>query len=195
MQEIERQKLLEATAFFVANTKNCGLVKLFKLLYYVDMLHFREAGRGVTGLAYHALPYGPVPTDLYDELQDPKQDMQRVLKIQSPPRDGVTEDAPRLTRMTVVRDPGTSDLTKRELRIIREVADMFRDATAEQISDVSHAKNGPWDIARKAGGGKWGHAIDYMDAVNLKFGTGVAKSREELAEKVAEFAEIRERFG
>lgn len=195
MQDIERQKLLEAAAYFVSNTKYCGLVKLFKLLYYTDMLHFREAGRSVTGLDYRALPYGPVPTELYGEVQAPKTDMSSVLLIEAPPKGEVSEDSPKGTRIRVVKNPGTADLTRRELRIIHEVAEVFRDVTAEQISDISHSRNGPWDIAKRAGQGKWGHSIDFMDSVNLKIGTGEPKSREELEERFADYAEIREHFG
>ncbi|MBL0222243.1 MAG: SocA family protein [Xanthomonadales bacterium] len=195
MQDIERQKLLEAAAYFVSNTKYCGLVKLFKLLYYTDMLHFREAGRGVTGLDYKALPYGPVPTELYREVQNPKDDMRGVLTIEAPPKGDVSEDSPKGTRIGVVKNPGTADLTRRELRIIHELVEVFRDVTAEQISDISHSRNGPWDIAKRAGQGKWGQLIDFMDSVNLKIGTGEAKSKEELEERAADFAEVRERFG
>lgn len=195
MQEIERQKLLEAAAYFVTHTKYCGLVKLFKLLYYADMLHFRETGRSITGLSYRALPYGPVPTDLYREVQEPSADMRAVLSIQSPPRGDADDQAPKSTKIGVVGNPGTPDLTKRELRILREVSEVFSDVTAEQISDISHARNGPWDAAKKAGAGKWGELIDFMDAVNLKIGTGAAKSREELQDRAAEFAEVRAHFG
>ena len=195
MKEIERQKLLEAAAFFVSHTKNCGLVKLFKLLYYADMLHFRETGRGMTGLNYRALPYGPGPTELYNEVQAPMADMRRVLSIQSPPRGDANDDAPRLTRITIVRNPGTDELTKRELRIINELAEIFRDVTAEQISDISHARNGPWDVAKNAGNGRWGHPIDFMDSINLKIGKGEAKSREELEESFADYEELRAHFG
>lgn len=195
MKEIERQKLLEAAAFFVANTKNCGLVKLFKLLYYADMLHFRETGRGITGLDYRALPYGPVPTNLYDEIQAPSADMRGVLSFQSPPRGEANEDSPKTTRISVVRNPGTDDLTKRELRIIHELTEIFRDVTAEQISDISHAKNGPWDVAKNAGNGRWGYPIDFMDSINLKIGRGEAKSRAELEEFFADYEELRAHFG
>lgn len=196
MTETERQKLLQASAFFVRNTKNCGLVKLFKLLYYLDMLHFRETGRSVTGLPYSALPYGPVPTPLYDELRQlPATDMRSVFSIQSPPRDAVSEQAPKTTKISVVSDPGLDDLTKREQRIMREVTEIFRDVTAEQISDISHAKNGPWDLARRAGSGKWGGPIEFLDAVNLKLGTGTALAREELAERAEDYAEVKAVFG
>lgn len=75
MRDLERRKLFEAIGFFYKNTKKFGLVKLFKLLYFLDMLHFRETGRSVTGLVYTALPYGPVPLKLYAETTKPEADL------------------------------------------------------------------------------------------------------------------------
>lgn len=49
-----REKLINAIVFFAANTRHCGKVKLFKLLYLLDFAHFRETGRSVTGLGTRA---------------------------------------------------------------------------------------------------------------------------------------------
>lgn len=195
MKSVERQKLLEAIAYFLGNTKRVGLVKLFKLLYYLDMLHFRETGRSVTGLLYKALPYGPVPTDLYRELGKMPADMAGLLTVTSLPADDSAIDSPPArTSIKLRHEIGTQHLTKRELRIASELAEIFRDATADDISDVSHARNGPWDIAKKSAAGKWGVPISYFDSVNLTFGSGEAKSREELMERAAEHDEFRKHF-
>ena len=72
-----RQKIINAIVYFAANTQNCGKVKLFKLLYLLDFAHFRETGRSVTGLDYHAWKMGPVPFDLmqeWDNLEAPLND-------------------------------------------------------------------------------------------------------------------------
>jgi uncharacterized phage-associated protein len=192
MNTLERQKLFEAIGFFTQATKHCGLVKLFKLLYYLDMLHFRETGRPVTGLSYKALPYGPVPTSLYDEVQKPSADFSAAISVQSPPGD--VTDEPARTIITPKKPLGTRHLTKRELRIASEVAEIFNEVNAKQISDVSHARNGPWDKAKKLGAGKWGIPIDYFDSINLDLGTGKGASLEELRERAADHAESRKHF-
>lgn len=161
----------------------------------MDMLHFQETGRSVTGLYYKALPYGPVPADLYKEVQDPRADMATVLSIQSPPKGDTTEDAPKGTRINVAKNPGTDDLTKRELRIVGQLTEIFRDVNAEDISVISHEKNGPWDVAKTAGNGKWGYEINFMDSLNIKLGNGVAKSREDIEESFADYEELRAQFG
>jgi len=90
--------------------------------------------------------------------------------------------------------PSLSHLTKREQRIVAEVAQKFGAVSAAQISDISHARNGPWDAARKRGGGKWGTAIKYLDSTNLDLGTGKAMPRDELFERAVEYEELRRHF-
>ena len=192
MSTLERQKLFEAIGFFTKATKHCGLVKLFKLLYYLDMLHFRETGRPVTGLNYKALPYGPVPTELYDEVRNPSAEFSAAINVQSPPKEG--GDEPARTIIAVRKPLGTKHLTKRELRIATEVADIFHEVTAKDISEVSHAKNGPWDKAKKMGAGKWSIPIDYLDSINIAFGSGVSAPLEELKERAEDYAEIKKHF-
>ncbi len=52
--EHDRAKLLNSIIYFLSNTKSCGKTKLFKLLYYLDFMHFREIGWSVTNLDYYA---------------------------------------------------------------------------------------------------------------------------------------------
>lgn len=187
MNDTQRQKLFDAIVYFCSNTKRCGLVKLFKLLYYTDMLHFRETGRSVTGLAYDAWKFGPVPAALYREIKHAPHDLGNVVRIESPPTSDVSDTAPTHTKIIPKLQRQLSFLTAREKRIIAEVAEIFRDVTAEQISDISHARNGPWDRAWRHGSGS---SIDFFDSINLRLGTGVAVPLDELKERAEEMDEV-----
>lgn len=39
----------------------------FKAIFYIDFIHFKRFGRGITGMKYSCFEYGPVPKD-YDRL-------------------------------------------------------------------------------------------------------------------------------
>jgi len=43
--------------------------KLFKILWFADLLHLKQYGRSVTGDTYIAMNYGPVPSALYDMIK------------------------------------------------------------------------------------------------------------------------------
>lgn len=195
MSDINRRKMLEAIVFFVENTKWCGSVKLFKLLFFLDMLHFRETGRSVTGLNYTALPMGPVPTSLLEEFREPKPDLLEMIQVQHPPKDD-SENASKLTKITARAHWEEKFLTVREQRIAKELAEIFLEARAEDMSNVSHAKGGPWERARDRSPGTWKGIIDYFDCLSptLKMGSGKAKNREELRRRSEEFSLDRQFF-
>jgi len=195
MKDIERQKLIEAIVFFTQSTKWCGSIKLFKLLFFLDMLNFRETGRSVTGLQYTAWPMGPVPISLFEELKAPKPDLAEKVTVVHPAQSD-TEAESKRTKITPRASWVDHYLTVREKRIAQELADIFLEATADDMSQVSHARGGPWEKAKNRSPGKWKGVIDYFDSLNptLQMGTGHAKNREELRQRASEFEESKRFF-
>lgn len=139
LQTHEREKLINAIIFFAKNTRYLGKIKLFKLLYLVDFEHFRMTGRSVTGLDYHAWKFGPVPVSLYQEWDEPEPDLAGAISIQ--PVQIID-----FVRETVVPQAEFDDshFSKRELRIMTELAAKYRDEYSPKMIDVTHAENGAW---------------------------------------------------
>src|ERR1700730_12327247 len=78
----DREKLINAIVDFLRETNHCHTLKLFKLLNFSDFEHFRQTGRTITGLIYRALPMGPVPTKLFDEIKrGGDQDLRRAINV------------------------------------------------------------------------------------------------------------------
>ncbi|MCX7633244.1 MAG: DUF4065 domain-containing protein [Turneriella sp.] len=59
--ELDLDKVVEVINYFAQNVSTLYKVKLMKLLWYADILHYKRYGRSITGLAYSALPMGAVP--------------------------------------------------------------------------------------------------------------------------------------
>lgn len=140
---IQREKLINAIIFFVKNTRRCHELKLFKLLNFFDFMIYRETGRSPTGLDYFAWPMGPVPAKLYEELEAPEPDMGAALAIT---RAGADPDFPS-ARMLLLRPRREFDdgcFTPRELKAMQRLAEIYLDATADQMSEVSHLPGRPW---------------------------------------------------
>lgn len=135
----EREKLINAIIFFANNTRFLGKTKLCKLLYFLDFGHFKETGRSVTGMDYYAWKMGPVPVDLYEEVEAPEPDMaDKVEFIEQPTKRG---------SMLTVRALAAIDeslFSKRELRIMRSLAEEYRDRLAEDMAEATHLENQPW---------------------------------------------------
>ena len=75
-----REKLLNALIYFSENVMNPSKTKYYKLLNYLDFMHFQRTGRSVTGLDYFAYPRGPLPKALSKEWDNPKQDFNQYLQ-------------------------------------------------------------------------------------------------------------------
>ncbi|MBE0507712.1 MAG: SocA family protein [Marinospirillum sp.] len=136
----EREKMIQAIIFFAKNTRYCGKVKLFKLLYFLDFEHFKTTGRSVTGLTYSAWPMGPVPVALYGELDCPEPDLAEAVKIS----EIATGRMPMLSFDPLV-DFSADHFTRREMKLMQQLAHEYADCKSEEIIEATHLENLPWD--------------------------------------------------
>jgi uncharacterized phage-associated protein len=157
----ERQRLLQAVVFFASHTQHCGKIKLFKLLYLLDFEHFRQTGKSATGLDYQAGKFGPVPIELMQEWEDLGPDLARLVQI-------VEEKVIDYERQAVqVKDGVQFDaepFSPRQLRIMRALAEQYRNTYSPKMIDVTHAQNGAWDRVWQDGQGAF-RAIPYELAI------------------------------
>lgn len=135
----EREKLINAIIFFATNTRFLGKTKLCKLLYFLDFEHYKETGRSVTGMEYFAWKMGPVPVALYEEVDMPESDMAEKVEF--------TEKQTRNGTMLAVKPIGVFDeshFSKRELRIMNNLAKEYATSQAEDMVEATHLENQPW---------------------------------------------------
>lgn len=162
LNNVYREKLLNAILFFAKKVKHPSRVKIFKLLYFLDFLHFKQTGRPVTNQDYYAWKYGPVPKDLWEELKSGKvpEDFKPYLTIEpytmEPDRQGFNFKAK--------KSPDLSVFTPREREILEKLEFIFKEATPTQLSEISHLPKEPWDKTIKEKG-EWA-LIDYLLAVD-----------------------------
>lgn len=157
----EKEKLADAIIFFVKKTKYCGLTKLFKLLYFLDFIHFQETGRSVTDLKYETWKYGPAPKKLWKEIQKGLSEiLAKAVQFQYIDTDEIN----RLTKITPLRKFEGKHLTRREKRIMETLAEIYLEATADQMIEITHIKGRPWDKTKKEKG--LNAEIDYMLALD-----------------------------
>ena len=186
MNNTYREKILNALLYFAKNVKYPSKVKIFKLLYFLDFIHYKETGQSVTNLDYFAWDYGPVPTDLFKELKSREvpEDFKSHLSIVPYDRDSQK----RGFDFRAKRSPDLKVFSPREERIMEELVFMFKDVTPTQISEISHLKNLPWDKTLKTKG-KYAK-IDYQLAIDQDAKT----TKEEAKQKSEERAEMLANF-
>ena len=135
----DREKLIEIVKFFAQQTKRLGKIKLFKLLYFLDFTHFRETGRSVTGMDYFAWKMGPVPVELFNEIEAPGDEWSGQVSFESIPVQKGT-----MLKVDALSDFDSTHFSRRELRIMQALADQFKNSIADEMVEATHLENLPW---------------------------------------------------
>ncbi len=130
-----KEKLFEMMSFF-AGTVQPFKVKLNKLLWYADFLHFKLHNRGISGLQYQALPMGPVPTE-YQTLFDMARHSQSVqIDKYEFNTNSVGE------QFVQCREFNPTVFRETELSVLKHVTEVFRSTSTARIQEISHEENG-----------------------------------------------------
>lgn len=187
-----RAKLSNAILYFCSNTKRCNTTKLLKLLSFLDFTHFKQTGYPSIGLVYYAWKHGPVPKDFYEEIKGGSVPPDFSDKFVAIPQDWGAEYPEIKEFVYKARAQArvdTSIFSPREMKIIELLCDIYRDATAKQMSEVTHLHNSPWDTTiRKKGTNQ---PIDYLLCIDDES----PLTEEEAEVKLREHFEMLENFG
>ncbi|MHB1340612.1 MAG: type II TA system antitoxin MqsA family protein [Coriobacteriia bacterium] len=124
------RKLREMIVYFAAQPL-MWRTKLNKMLFYSDFLNWRRFAAPISGCRYVHMQFGPVPSDFY-ALQGSLVEDTSISEcpVQCGECDG--------TVFVASRPADTSVFTPQELAVMAEVAGMFADWTASQVSEFSH---------------------------------------------------------
>ena len=169
IMNINEQKIVNGIKYFVKHTHNVGRTKLFKLLYFWDFRYFKKFGMSVTCYDYYTYPFGPVPKMLYGQILNDKLPpiLHNEISIIQVENDEDYEDT--YTKFKVCIKPrrnkiDTSWFAPHEFDMLVEVAEIFKNATARKMTELTHLHNTPWDKTVKEFG--YDHLIEYFLAVD-----------------------------
>jgi uncharacterized phage-associated protein len=182
LQNITKEKRINAVRYFCKHTNFLTETKLYKLLYFLDFLHFKEVGRPVTDLEYFAWDFGPVPTKLFFEIRERKAPKEILMCIIEE-KDIETGKKIR-TSFKSLQPPDLDVFSEREMHILERVAYIFRDAKAKDMTEITHLKNEPWFKTLHSKGEK--ARINYLLALDkdAKIGEEIAQERLKLSQEM-----------
>lgn len=186
-----RIKLLNAILYFARNTKKLNLTKVLKLLYLLDFQHFKETGYPSTNLVYYTWSLGPVPKDFYEEVKDGNVPDDFAGKCVIIPSGRWEQDFPDRSEYIFksIKEPDMNVFSPHEIRIIENLCEIYRDATATQMKEVTHLPKQPWDTTKNEKG--LYKYIDYLLSIDDTSPLSVDEARE----KLEEHFEILNNFG
>lgn len=121
--------------------EKCGEVwytKMNKLLFYIDFISYREQGTAITGLAYKAISYGPVP-DRWDKIYSEFSEITQELR----PAGEYTGSV-----LKAKAKADTSIFSEAELNILNKICSSMGEYTSRKLSELSH-KEEAWIINKE----------------------------------------------
>lgn len=184
--DIKIEKLKNTIIYFSRHTKFCGITKLMKLLYFFDFIHFRQTGKSVTGQDYFAWKKGPVPVEAYEDLAGKEDKGLGLNKIATLiPKGENFQEVKAMARAKFDKKV----FSEREFQLLKQVAEIFRDARAKDMVEATHLKNHPWEKTKNTKG--LYKRIDYELSID---GSEDQLKPEVIKERQAEIAEMERLF-
>ena len=147
-------KIANVIGIIISKMGETFITKMNKLLFYVDFIHYKNHGYGITGVTYHAWQYGPVPESwgsLYGSL--PGIIMEEYVYPSG--QSGI--------RLNATEELSSNSLSDDEIETVKRVCELFSSMTAGEISETSHREKGWIDNQSKRS------AISYQEAFSLNF--------------------------
>ena len=147
-------KIANVIGIIISKMGETFITKMNKLLFYVDFIHYKNHGYGITGVIYHAWQYGPVPESwgsLYGSL--PGIIMEEYVYPSG--QSGI--------RLNATEELSSNSLSDDEIETVKRVCELFSSMTAGEISETSHREKGWIDNQAKRS------AISYQEAFSLNF--------------------------
>lgn len=120
-------KLKDVILYSLSLLGDTYLTKMNKVLFYIDMLSYKEEGIGITGLVYKSEQYGIIP---YRSDQ--------VYALLNIPHRSFFDGEHEMTPFHLDESPTTTSLTENERSIIGRVCAKFRDISSSGISNINH---------------------------------------------------------
>ena len=102
--------------------------KMNKVLFYIDFLSYRERGMAISGLAYQAIEFGPVP-QRWDRVYSAFDEVQEQLRL---------VQGQECMSLLAGAEANMSGFTEAEMAVINEVCGKLRDMTSRAVSKMSH---------------------------------------------------------
>jgi uncharacterized phage-associated protein len=135
----DREKFNAVVHFICSNCEpaQLGNVKLHKILYFADMMHFVSEGTPLTGVDYLKQKFGPVARNLSAAINE----LSKEGKIEVRKRDYFGyQKSDYISRCSVP----TGALSNSEIRLLTDVIDFVSGRSAREISELSHDVAWQW---------------------------------------------------
>lgn len=135
-------KIGNLLAYISSKVKDINLRKLIKLVYLIDEKSVTSRGLSVTWLTYYVWEKGPVAPCLYDIKQNGGA-FSEYIEVHRNREEKV------IVTPSVKEEKSALQFSKKELKLIDSVIHEYGGLSADELSEITHKRNGLWDVAKK----------------------------------------------
>lgn len=122
------QRLKNLLLYVLGQMGETFQTKMNKVLFYIDFLSYRERGIAISGLAYNAIEFGPVP-QRWDRVYSAFDEVEEQLRlVQGQECMSLKADA----------EADMSGFTQEEMAVIDTVCGRLKNLTSRAVSKLSH---------------------------------------------------------
>ena len=124
------QRLKNLLLYVLGQMGETFQTKMNKVLFYIDFLSYRERGMAISGLAYQAIEFGPVPLR-WDRVYSAFDEVEEQLRL---------VQGQECMALKAGAGADMSGFSEAEMAVIDQVCLRFKDLTSREVSKLSHAE-------------------------------------------------------
>jgi len=157
MTPFEKNKLIEVVLYILNKTKGADIYHLFKILYFAQREHLAKWGLPIVTDDFIALPYGPVPEQLYNAVRKKKDSFADTFYTNV---EKGSDDADNI--YLAKRDANLGFISKSELEELDKSIQENQGKSFNELYNSSHDK--AWQQAHHKGNGTVLSPLDIASA-------------------------------
>lgn len=135
---VDKEKTLNAALLILNRLGQTDYHKIFKILYFAEQQHLKNYGQPLTGDSYQAMPYGPVPSFLYDIFKAAETQSSPFAEALELARAFTVLRKEKIPYVTANREPDTDELSETNIEAIMKSIDENNHLSFREITDKSH---------------------------------------------------------
>jgi hypothetical protein len=135
MKQTNNRKIIQALNYFAQyqDDKKINKMKAYKLLWLADRYHLRQYGRTITGDTYFALPFGLVPSDAKNILEE-KETKSPISKNEMSVYLSILDK----NHYKSLKETNLKVFSNTDIKVINLILETFNDKTPFELSEYSH---------------------------------------------------------
>lgn len=135
---VDKEKTLNAALLILNKLGEADYHKIFKILYFAEQQHLKKYGHPLTGDAYQAMPYGPVPSFLYDIFKASENQSSPFGEALELSKAFTVNRKEKVPYVTANKEADTDELSETNVEVILKSIEENQQLSFREITDKSH---------------------------------------------------------